>query len=215
MYNIIAAFSIYLLLSRVSSISDLLIVSRDDWNAKPPTLVEPMANPVPYVIIHHSYQPGACNTQEDCIRAMQSMQQYHQVERGWNDIGYSFAVGGDNRAYVGRGWSAVGAHAPKYNTRSIGICVIGDWREDLPPSSQLQTVKDLIQYGVEHGKIAKDYILFGHRQVRETECPGDALFNEIQKWPHWEPNPSISPQNTNNVNSGANSISVKRNRLLN
>lgn len=36
-------------------------------------------------------------------------------------------MGGDYRAYIGRGWSATGAHAPNYNSRSIGICLIGDW----------------------------------------------------------------------------------------
>lgn len=59
---------------------------------------------------------------------MQSMQRFHQDDRNWNDIGYNFGVGGDGKAYFGRGWQRVGAHAPKYNYRSIGICVIGDWR---------------------------------------------------------------------------------------
>lgn len=87
-----------------------------------------MVNPVPYVVIHHSAVPAACYTPRDCINAMRSMQVFHQDTHGWLDIGYSFAVGGDLRAYEGRGWSAVGAHAPNYNDKSIGICIIGDWR---------------------------------------------------------------------------------------
>lgn len=43
----------------------------------------------------------------------------------------SFAVGGDGKVYEGRGWSREGAHAPKYNRKSIGICTIGDWRSML------------------------------------------------------------------------------------
>ncbi|XP_044737984.1 peptidoglycan-recognition protein LB-like isoform X2 [Chrysoperla carnea] len=164
------------------------LVSREEWHAKPPKEVTPMKNPVPYVIIHHSETPKACNTEAECIRAMQSMQNYHQEIKKWNDIGYNFAVGGDYRAYIGRGWSAVGAHAPNYNSRSIGICVIGNWSKILPPSKQLQTVKDLIQCGVDDGYISNDYILYGHRQVRATDCPGDALYKEIQTWPHYSPN---------------------------
>lgn len=34
-------------------------------------------------------------------------------------------------------------------------------------------------------KLKDSYILYGHRQVRDTSCPGDALFKEIQSWPHW------------------------------
>lgn len=40
----------------------------------------------------------------------------------------SFGIGGDGRIYEGRGFDVEGAHAPRYNNRSIGICVIGDWR---------------------------------------------------------------------------------------
>lgn len=107
---------------------DLVVVSRDEWGARPPKLVEHMPNPVPFVVIHHSYIPSACSTTEECIQAVQWIQNFHQDDRGWNDIGYSFVVGGDGKAYVGRGWSSVGAHAPAMNNRSIGICMIGDWR---------------------------------------------------------------------------------------
>lgn len=40
----------------------------------------------------------------------------------------SFAIGGDGNIYEGRGFNIVGAHAPKYNSKSVGICLIGDWR---------------------------------------------------------------------------------------
>jgi N-acetylmuramoyl-L-alanine amidase len=46
---------------------------------------------------------------------------------GWNDIGYNFLVGEDGNVYEGQGWNYVGAHAPAYNLRSIGICIIGDF----------------------------------------------------------------------------------------
>lgn len=39
----------------------------------------------------------------------------------------SFAIGGDGKAYEGRGFNKVGAHAPKYNKNSIGIVLIGSW----------------------------------------------------------------------------------------
>lgn len=107
------------------------MVTRKEWGARSPTLVEHFPGPSPFVIIHHSYQPPACYTNADCQRAMRSMQDYHQLERGWNDIGYSFAIGGDGMIYVGRGFNVIGAHAPKYNDKSVGICLIGDWRSKL------------------------------------------------------------------------------------
>ena len=58
---------------------------------------------------------------------MRKMQDMHQLQNKWNDIGYSFAIGGDGEIYHGRGYNVIGAHAPRYNDKSIGICLIGDW----------------------------------------------------------------------------------------
>lgn len=57
----------------------------------------------------------------------------------------------------------------------------------------MDVVKNLIDYGVFLGKIHTDYKLVGHRQVRNgTVCPGDALFEEIKTWEHYEDYPDMS-----------------------
>ncbi|KAM7363104.1 peptidoglycan recognition protein LB isoform 2-T2 [Cochliomyia hominivorax] len=173
------------------------MVTRKEWGARTPTLVEQFSGPIPFVIIHHSYQPAACYTPAECQRAMRSMQDYHQLERGWNDIGYSFAIGGDGMIYVGRGFNVIGAHAPKYNDKSVGICLIGDWRTELPPPQMLKAAKDLIEFGVAKGYIHPQYKLMGHRQVRDTECPGGRLFNEISTWEHFSPRPNATENEVN------------------
>lgn len=80
-------FKIVLLFVHVAMPLD--IVSRDEWNANPPKNFELMNEPVSFVIIHHSDTPAACYTEETCIKAMQSMQNYHQNGHGWDDIGYT------------------------------------------------------------------------------------------------------------------------------
>lgn len=55
----------------------------------------------------------------------------------------------------------------------------------MPPENQLAVTKQLIKYGVAQGFIQSNYTLYGHRQVRNTECPGDALYKEIQTWEHY------------------------------
>lgn len=127
---------------------------------------------------------------------MRSMQSFHQDDRGWNDIGYTFGVGGDGQVYQGRGFNVIGAHAPRYNNRSVGICLIGDWTAELPPPKMLQAVKQLIEYGLTEGRISPEYMLLGHRQVRSTECPGQALYNEISTWPHFVAEPEDSSANS-------------------
>lgn len=43
------------------------------------------------------------------------------------DALFRFGIGGDGQIYEGRGFDVVGAHAPRFNDKSIGICMIGDW----------------------------------------------------------------------------------------
>ncbi|XP_063833114.1 peptidoglycan-recognition protein LB-like [Ostrinia nubilalis] len=164
-------------------------VTRSEWHARKPKMTLPLHTPVPYVVIHHSYTPPACRSIEECENAMRVMQSMHMDGRGWWDIGYNFAVGSEGSAYEGRGWSTLGAHALHFNSVSIGICLIGDWRNELPPEDQLKTAKALIAAGVDLGYISPTYKLLGHRQVRDTECPGDALYKEIQGWAHYSPYP--------------------------
>lgn len=87
MYNDVLIFVLALFIAQ-SVIMPLEIVSRNEWAAKPPKAIEPINGTVPFVIIHHSYIPTSCNSSARCISAMQSMQRFHQVERGWFDIGY-------------------------------------------------------------------------------------------------------------------------------
>lgn len=53
----------------------------------------------------------------------------------------------------------------------------------------IKGIKDLIEHGLTEGWISKEYVLLGHRQVRDTECPGQALYNEISSWPHFVAEP--------------------------
>lgn len=81
-------FLLFSALFAAHSIMPFEIVSRAEWGAKEPKEINYINQTVPFVIIHHSYLPAYCNSSEQCIKAMQSMQRFHQIERGWFDIGY-------------------------------------------------------------------------------------------------------------------------------
>ncbi|XP_047999054.1 peptidoglycan-recognition protein LB-like [Leguminivora glycinivorella] len=175
--------------------------TREDWLATPATDVEPLSTPVPYVVIHHTYIPGACNTTEQCSASMRGMQEYHK-SLGWGDIGYNFAVGSDGGAYEGRGWDTMGIHAGRANSHSLGIVLIGDWRVNLPPPTQLATTKALIAKGLKDGVISPQYRLIGHSQVMSTECPGGALLAHIATWDHyWPGHVEFKPATTNSTSN--------------
>nr|CAD7454711.1 unnamed protein product [Timema tahoe] len=166
-------------------------ISRAEWGARTPAVEpQPLAvSPVPYAVVHHGGTKEYCHNQNTCSAIVRSYQNYHIDTKGWNDIGYSFVIGEDGHVYEGRGWDFVGAHAPGYNTQSIGICVIGDFSDRLPNEEALTTLSDLISCGVDIGKIGEGYHVIGHRQARDTLCPGDTLYKWVEALPQWTDHP--------------------------
>lgn len=108
------------------------IVTRAEWKARKPVSREPLPDsPTPYVVVHHGGISSYCQDRASCSAIVRSYQNYHLDGHGWSDIGYHFLVGEDGNVYEGRGWDAVGAHAPGYNGQGIGICMIGDFSGEL------------------------------------------------------------------------------------
>ncbi|XP_005093494.1 peptidoglycan-recognition protein SC2-like [Aplysia californica] len=161
------------------------IVSRAEWGARAPKAVSYLSKqPVKYAFIHHSAE-GECFSRANCSRAVRGYQNYHMDSKGWDDVGYSFMVGGNGDIFEGRGWDKVGAHTFGYNTVGLGFCLSGNFMTHLPTKAQMDSVKALIKCGVDKGKIATNYTLRGHRDMGATLCPGDKLYAEIKTWPHY------------------------------
>ena len=60
------------------------------------------------------------------------------------DIGYNYLVADDGKAYEGRGWGLEGAHTLGYNDIAVAICAIGNFEEEKPSQTLLQTIANLI-----------------------------------------------------------------------
>ncbi|XP_018422457.1 PREDICTED: N-acetylmuramoyl-L-alanine amidase [Nanorana parkeri] len=165
------------------------VMPRCMWGAKPykgtPTLLN---LPLQHVYIHHTYEPSRpCLSLTECSKDMRSMQKFHQEERGWDDIGYSFVVGSDGYLYEGRGWHWVGAHTRGHNSIGYGVSFIGDFTASVPEGPILSLVRDrFLKCAVRSGYISSNYTIQGHRQVVNTSCPGDALFQKISTWENFK-----------------------------
>jgi N-acetylmuramoyl-L-alanine amidase len=110
---------------------------------------------------------------------------YFSTLVGWDDIAYSFLIGGDGQVYEGRGWNRVGSHTYRYNYKSLALAFIGNFNNTLPGASALNAAQKLLACGVQKNAITPAYSLYGHRDVRDTTCPGYTLYNAIRKWPHY------------------------------
>jgi N-acetylmuramoyl-L-alanine amidase len=160
------------------------LVTREEWGALDPVAIEYLLPPVNMTFIHHT-AGSECFDKETCIGVVQAIQIYHIQDRGWNDIGYSFLIGEDGRVYEGRGWNVIGAHTMNYNSVAFGFSVMGNFMLISPNEAALTAVQTVIACGVEQGYITSDYEMFGHRDGRCTDCPGDVLYAEIETWPHF------------------------------
>lgn len=145
------------------------IISRSAWGARRPknTVHQTSWSSRKGFVVHHS---AASDTQT--VKAIQS---YHMDSNGWSDIGYNFLVDKAGKIYTGRGWLGIGAHAAGHNTATIGVCVIGDYRNRLPSAEALDAVAWLYQEA--NRRKGNRLTVYGHRDLGSTTCPGGELYS--------------------------------------
>ena len=172
------------------------MITRKQWGALPVTKYkEKIAPPVrTQVVIHHSVTSEG-KTQAQVEATLRNIDKQHRGN-GWGGIGYNLAVDYDGRIYEARGLDILGAHASGVNTKSYGICYIGDGRKGITDKgvAGIQKAIALVQ-----NHSAKKLKVVGHRDVNSTACPGDKIYVlitgkkfEIQ-WPVVEPKPPVKP----------------------
>ena len=136
--------------------------------------------PWKYVVIHHSATDSG-----DAA----SIGEYHRDKKGWvNGLGYHFLIGNgtdsrDGQIEVGNRWDDQidGAHAgnDKYNKQGVGICLVGNFENEEPSSSQLSSLTYLINYLQERCNIPRNQVIM-HKDFRKTACPGSHFpYNKV------------------------------------
>ncbi len=125
-----------------------------------------------YIVIHHSASESGSASEFD---------KFHREKRGWeNGLGYHFVIGNgrgseDGLIEIGSRWvnQLDGAHAgvQEYNHYGIGICLVGNFNDSYPTTSQMSSLSALVAYLQERCHIPAENIIM-HRHFRQTECPG-------------------------------------------
>ncbi|XP_025095301.1 peptidoglycan-recognition protein SC2-like [Pomacea canaliculata] len=160
------------------------IITRAQWGARQPTeYIGNMARTPSFIFIHHGAS-AFCSSRTSCQSIIRGWQNQH-IGQSYGDIGYNFMVGEDGNVYEGRGWSKIGAHTYNYNFNGIAISFIGNFQSRNPNLAALNAARQLINCAVRNGRVTSSYTLKGHRDVRNTACPGETLYRLIQSWPHY------------------------------
>lgn len=167
------------------------IVPRSEWGAVYGTGDKGLARPAPRVVIHHTYRPDLVHglSLESVAIHVRAIEEYHVRTKGWSGIGYNWLIDQDGRVYEGRGWGRHGAHAAGVNSVSIGIAFMVDGSARTPTESAWRSAEWLIRYGVRAGEIAPGYTLTGHRDHGNTDCPGDMIYEAMDRLRDLSPDP--------------------------
>ncbi|MFV3010965.1 N-acetylmuramoyl-L-alanine amidase [Clostridium botulinum] len=112
------------------------------------------------IILHHAEASGC---------SIQDIHSWH-LNNGWSGCGYNYFIKKDGSIYKGRPDNAIGAHCLSYNGVSIGICMEGRFNVEEMGNSQYNSLKELICYLQNKYNINK---IYGHRELNETDCPGN------------------------------------------
>ncbi|MEU5980141.1 N-acetylmuramoyl-L-alanine amidase [Streptomyces sp. NPDC047315] len=156
-------------------------VRRSDWGA-PATAADRIAK-VRGVKIHYlgtAYTSRAHDRCDDQVRAIRAAHLADKAEN-YSDIAYNLLVCEHGYVFEGRGaYRRTGANGnPTLNVRHYAVCaLLGSKGLATPTDAMLHGLRDAIEYLREHGAGLE---VQGHRDGIATKCPGDALYDWVER----------------------------------
>ncbi len=124
---------------------------------------------VDFLVVHASATPETMDIGVEEIR------QWHR-QRGWLDVGYHKIIRRDGTVEDGRPLDVPGAHARGFNSRSLGICLIGGVESDkkTPESNYTHDQWNALELLITDLKgMFPDAEVLGHRDLPHVSkaCP--------------------------------------------
>lgn len=156
---------------------------RSQWGAAPYRGSPDYGTHIGRAIVHHTVNGNGYSAAQvpSMLRGVQS---YHQSSNGWSDIGYNFVIDRFGTIWEGRQGGVdrpvIGAHAFNNNTNTVGIAALGEFTSTGPGSGMLAAYQRLIGWKLSlSGTTPNGNTVLGHRNVGQTSCPGNALYNQL------------------------------------
>jgi uncharacterized protein with LGFP repeats len=170
--------------------------------------VAPAYGTVKLAFVHHTENPDGYSAAE--VPAMlRAIYAFHRYTHGWNDIGYNFVIDRFGRIFEARAGGidepVIGAHAGGYNAYSTGIAILGTYSSRQISPAARTALEHLLAWKLSlHGAPLEGHVtvrvtrggaaysrypantpvslprVAGHRDGDSTDCPGDALYAELQ-----------------------------------
>ncbi len=152
------------------------IIPRSAWASDGPNLrtIDPM-NGVGLLTFHHSGDPKPFyeNDYAQTATHLEYVRQYHR-SRGFQDIGYHFAIDRMGRVWQLRSLKYQGQHVRYNNEHNIGVVVLGNFDMQKPTQAQFDRIRTFgyllrKQYNLPISRVKT------HQEIVSTECPGNNM----------------------------------------
>jgi hypothetical protein len=182
------------------------IVPRADWGADSCEPRVPASyGQVRAAYVHHTVNANDY-TRSEAPQIVLAMCRYHRNTNRWNDLGYNFVVDRFGTIYEGRAGgveaAVIGAQAEGFNSYSTGIANIGTFSDEPQSQAALEAMARLIRWKLPlhgyptsgtavmvsagggtnrypAGRSVRVKRVIGHRDTNATECPGGALYAQL------------------------------------
>lgn len=126
-----------------------------------------------YLIVHHTGGTNSDPLADTSNHTFEIVDEYHK-SLGWGQIGYHWFIEKDGKIRKGRNESDEGAHTIGYNTKSIGVCLAGNFDATIPTKEQEQSLSTLLKDIRTRYTIPVDKIM-PHRKFASKTCYGSLL----------------------------------------
>lgn len=136
------------------------------------------ASAVKFIVVHCSASPPSVYVDRTVI------DRWHRT-KGWLKIGYHYVIKRNGDVESGRALNEIGAHVAGYNSKSIGICMVGGVKDSDGTTPEDNFTDDqyhalailLIQLKQDHFPTAE---ILGHRDLPNVKkaCPSF----DVRKW---------------------------------
>ncbi|MEV6320569.1 N-acetylmuramoyl-L-alanine amidase [Nocardia sp. NPDC051787] len=154
------------------------------------------------VTVHHTAGRNDYSKSESA-GIMRAIYTYHAKTLGWCDIGYNALVDKYGQVFEGRFGGldrpVQGAHAGGFNENTSGVALMGDYESTQPTQESIDAIGAFVGWRTKvagldpkgyttmysegtsftpfaHGAAVRLPIVFAHRDVGNTSCPGEAAY---------------------------------------
>lgn len=132
---------------------------------------KPKDNFPSWLIVHHSAASE--------LQTVQSIENYH-LSLGWEGVGYQYLITNTGQVWLGRPEHYHGAHVSEQsmNTKSIGICLIGNFDVTMPTQAQIDALKSLLKSKMTQYNIQPSQVVPHRHFATYKSCYGNLLAND-------------------------------------